>query len=177
MKKTLILKDCAPHCSEHHKREDAAGGSLLPQVSRGQNRGSKRRSARAVNCTTGPERAGTTTFRVNIKQACALSPREMWPRSSRLLTANTTLGKGTDRKWSRPSVLGDPRRGIPQPQLLLRLHSTREETRIRGEGALLKDTISRGVWIQTQAVWLQNLNEKSLLHGMWVEVKKLKKSK
>ena len=141
-KKTLILKDCAPHCSEHHKREDAAGGSLLPQVSRGQNRGSKRRSAHAVNCTTGPERAGTTTFRVNIKQACALSPREMWPRSSRLLTANTTQGKGTDRKWSRPSVLGDPRRGIPQPQLLSRLHSTREETRIRGEGALLKDTIS-----------------------------------
>ena len=43
---------------------------------------------------------GITAFRASIKQACALSRREMWPRSSRLLTANpgkkaqTRIGPG-----------------------------------------------------------------------------------
>ena len=107
-KKTLILKDCAPHCSEHHTREDAAGGSLLaPRCHGGRTVGPDGR-LHARWTVLQDQRGWDTALRVSVKQACAVSPREMCPRSSRLLTANTTLGKGPDRKRSRPSVLGTP---------------------------------------------------------------------
>ena len=110
----------------------------------------------------------TTAFIVSIKQPCSLSQRGTHPHSTRLLTAKTTLRKGPDKEWLRPSVLGihnkmcqvqETQGGVsPKHSYYHHLHFTDEEARSEVKELCSKTQLSRGVWIQTQAVWLQNLN-------------------